>query len=540
MDSNLKWKAIFIVVVILICFYGLFGRPSFPTSWGDVANNFSDRMQLGLDLRGGSHLVLQVQVQEAVANQCDQTINDLQDQLRKQNITAGAIRRTSDTQILIPDVAPAASGALQALAQNQFPDWIMSQAAGQTNGFTLTMRSAAVSAIQQRTMQQSLETIRKRIEGLGLKDSNVAPTGRGQNEILVELPGEGDPTRAKQVIQAGGQLKFQLVIDNNPYPSESAAFAAHGGILPPDTQLVPSQASSGPAQNGAQGWYLLQRTPIITGADLRDATPGPSSTEPGFYEVNFSVSNEAAKRFGPFTGANLGRDMAIVLDGQVQSAPRIDGQMTDQGTIYGNFSQQQAKDLSLILNAGSLPASIKYLEERSIGPSLGADSIREGIQASVASLIAVWIFLVVYYRLSGINAVVALLLNLIILVAFMAISGATLTLPGIAGVVLTIGMGVDSNVLVFERIREELRAGKANASAVDIGFDKAFLTIIDTHITTLVSAAFLFLFGTGPVKGFAITLTIGLLANLFTSVYVSRVIFDWHLSRMEREAELSI
>ncbi len=541
MESNLKWKALFIVIVVLICFYGLFGRPSFPTSWGDVANNFSDRMQLGLDLRGGSHLVLQVQVQEAVANQCDQTINDLQDQLRKQNITAGAIRRVSDTQILIPDVAPASSGALQALAQNQFPDWIMSQAAGQPNGFTLTMRSAAVTDIQQRTMQQSLETIRRRIEGLGLKEPNVAPTGRGENEILVELPGEGDPTRAKQVIQAGGQLKFQLVLDNNPYPSEAAALAAHGGVLPTDSQLVPVQVSSGPGQNGAEGWYLLQRTPIITGADLRSASPGPDGNQPGFYQVNFSLSNQAAKRFGPFTASNIGRYMAVVLDGKVQGAPpTINGQITDQGEIEGNFSQEQAKDLSLILNAGSLPASIKYLEERSIGPSLGADSIREGIQASVASLIAVWIFLVVYYRLSGINAVVALLLNLIILVAFMAISGATLTLPGIAGVVLTIGMGVDSNVLVFERIREELRAGKANASAVDIGFDKAFLTIIDTHITTLVSAAFLFLFGTGPVKGFAITLTVGLLANLFTSVYVSRVIFDWHLSRMEREAELSI
>lgn len=540
MDSNLKWKALFIGIVVLICFYGLFGRPSFPTSWGEVASNFSNRMQLGLDLRGGSHLVLQVQVQEAVANQCDQTIDQLQDQLRKQNITTGTIRRISDTQILVPNVAPAATGSLQALAQNQFPDWTVSQAAGQANGFMLTMRSAVVSAIQQRTMEQSLLTIRKRIEGLGLKEPNVAPTGRGDNEILVELPGEGDPTRAKQVIQAGGQLKFQLVLDDNPYPSEAAALAAHGGVLPAGSQLVPGQGASAPGQIGAQGWYLLNRAPIITGADLRSANPGPDGNQPGFYQVNFSLSNQAAKRFGPFTGANIGHKMAVVLDGQVQSDPVINGQITDQGEIEGNFTQQQAKDLSLILNAGSLPASIKYLEERSIGPSLGADSIREGIQASVASLIAVWIFLVVYYRLSGINAVVALLLNLIILVAFMAMSGATLTLPGIAGVVLTIGMGVDSNVLVFERIREELRAGKANASAVDIGFDKAFLTIIDTHITTLVSAAFLFLFGTGPVKGFAITLTIGLIANLFTSVYVSRVIFDWHLSRMEREAELSI
>jgi len=533
MDSNIKWKALFILIVVLICFYGLFGRPSFPTSWGQVSDNFTNRMQLGLDLRGGSHLVLQVQVQEAVGTHCDQTVDEVQDQIHKQNITAGQPRRLSDTQILIPNVAPAFTGTLQGLVQNQFPDWAISQAPGQANGFLLTMKNSVVAQIEQMAMSQSLDTVRRRIEGLGLKEPNVAPTGRGQNEILVELPGEGDPTRAKQVIQAGGQLKFQLVLDDNAYPSEAAALASKGGVLPAGSQLVPGDPSS-------PGWYLLNRSPIITGADLRNANPGPDGQQPGFYQVNFSVSNQAAKRFGPFTGSNIGHKMAIVLDGQVQSDPVINGQITDQGYIEGNFTQQQAKDLSLILNAGALPASIKYIEERTIGPSLGADSIREGVQASVASLIAVWIFLVVYYRLSGINAVVALLLNLIILVAFMAISGATLTLPGIAGVVLTIGMGVDSNVLVFERIREELRNGKANASAVEIGFKNALRTIIDTHVTTLVSAAFLFLFGTGPVKGFAITLTIGLLANLFTSVYVSRVIFDWHLSHMTREAELSI
>ncbi|MGH9710868.1 MAG: protein translocase subunit SecD, partial [Candidatus Acidiferrales bacterium] len=389
------------------------------------------------------------------------------------------------------------------------------------------------------TMDQSLETIRRRISALGLKEPNVAPTGRGQDEILVELPGEGDPTRAKQVIQAGGQLRLQLVLDDTAYPSEAAALAAHSGVLPQGSQLVSGKSDSA-AQSGAAVWYLLNRSPIVTGADLRSATPGPDPNQPGFYEVHFSLSTAAAKRFGPFTAANLGHRMAIVLDNQVQSAPVIQGRIDDQGEIEGNFTQDSAKDLGLILRAGALPASIKYLEERTIGPSLGNDSIREGVQASIASLIAVLIFLVVYYRLSGINAVVALLLNLVILIAFMAMSGATLTLPGIAGVVLTIGMGVDSNVLIFERIREELRAGKANASAVAIGFDKAFVTIIDTHVTTLVSAAFLFLFGTGPVKGFAITLVIGLLANLFTSVYVSRVIFDWHLSRMGREAELSI
>jgi preprotein translocase subunit SecD len=229
-----------------------------------------------------------------------------------------------------------------------------------------------------------------------------------------------------------------------------------------------------------------------------------------------------------------------VLDHQVYSAPVIQGRIDDNGEITGNFNQDSAHDLALVLRAGALPASIKYLEERTVGPSLGADSIRQGVRASIGSILVVMIFLVFYYRLSGVNAVVALFLNLLILIAFMAMFGAVLTLPGIAGVILTIGMGVDSNVLVFERIREELRSGKTPAAAVEQGFDKAFLTIIDTHVTTIVSAIFLFLFGTGPVKGFAITLTIGLLANVFTSIYVSRAIFDWNLSRKGRQEALSI
>jgi preprotein translocase subunit SecD len=256
--------------------------------------------------------------------------------------------------------------------------------------------------------------------------------------------------------------------------------------------------------------------------------------------VDFKLSQNAAARFGPFTEANTGKNLAIVLDNQVYSAPVINSRIDDSGEITGNFTQQSAQDLALVLRAGALPASIKYLEERTVGPSLGADSIREGVRASIGSLIAVMIFLVIYYHLSGVNAVVALILNLVILVAFMAFSGAVLTLPGIAGVILTIGMGVDSNVLVFERIREELRNGKAPASAVDVGFDRAFLTIIDTHVTTIVSALFLFIFGTGPVRGFAITLTIGLLANVFTSIYVSRAIFDQHLANLKREEALSI
>jgi len=396
-----------------------------------------------------------------------------------------------------------------------------------------------VSDMRKSVMDQSLETIERRINALGLTEPTIAFTGRSDDEILVQLPGEGDPTRAKAVIQAGGQLELRGVDDDQTYPSEAAALAGHGGVLPPGTELLPGK-SDAKDQAGTQVWYLVDRLPIVTGQDLRNASPTPSTEFPGQYQVNFSISTAAAARFGPFTESHIGKRMAIVLDHQVQSAPVIKGRIEDSGLIEGNFSQDSAKDLSLVLRAGALPASIKYEEERTVGPSLGADSIREGVRASIGSMVVVMIFLVIYYRESGFNAIVALCLNLLILIAFMAYSGAVLTLPGIAGVVLTIGMGVDSNVLVFERIREELRSGKANASAVSVGFDRAFLTIIDTHITTLVSAAFLFLFGTGPVKGFAVTLVIGLLANLFTSIYVSRAIFDWHLSRMNQQAELSI
>ncbi len=541
MNSQLKWKFIFIAIVIIGCIYGLIALPDFPTSAAAVRDNFASRIKLGLDLKGGSHLVLQVQIDEAIGFKCDQAVDLLTKQVRDKNIVVGEIRRVDSQHILVREVAPASASAFNDLISNQFQaDWNLAPAAGETSGYLLTMKPSMVSDLRKNVMDQSLETIERRINALGLTEPTIAFTGRSDDEILVQLPGEGDPTRAKAVIQAGGQLELRGVDDDQTYPSEAAGLASHGGVLPPGTEFLPGKSEAQNAQAGAQVWYLVDRLPIVTGQDLRNANPTPSTEYPGQFQVNFTISTAAASRFGPFTESHIGKRMAIVLDHQVQSAPVIKGRIEDSGLIEGNFSQDSAKDLALVLRAGALPASIKYEEERTVGPSLGADSIREGVRASIGSLIVVMIFLLVYYRLSGINAIVALGLNLVILIAFMAYSGAVLTLPGIAGVVLTIGMGVDSNVLVFERIREELRSGKANASAVSVGFDRAFLTIIDTHITTLVSAAFLFLFGTGPVKGFAVTLVIGLLANLFTSIYVSRAIFDWHLSRMNQQAELSI
>ena len=540
MSSELRWKFIFIVIIILLCIFGIVGLPEFPTSAKQLKDNLADRIKLGLDLKGGSHLVLQVQVDEAIGQRCDETIDALTKQLHEKNVVFGEMRRVDDTHILVRNLDPATSGTFRDIVSNQFLDWGISPAAGEQNGYLLTMKPSVVAEIRRNTMDQSLDTITRRINALGLTEPTIAFTGRGDNEILVQLPGEADPTRAKSVIQATGQLSLNLVVDDTPYPSEAAALAAKGGILPPGTEIVPGKGSAQQSGQPTQtAYYILNRAPIVTGQDLRSENISPASNYPGQYQVDFKLSTAAASRFGPFTETNIGHRMAIVLNHQVYSAPTINGRIDDSGMIE-SFSQEAAQDLVLVLRAGALPASIKYLEERTVGPSLGADSIREGVRASIASLVVVMIFLVIYYRLSGVNAVVALILNLIILVAFMAYAGAVLTLPGIAGVILTIGMGVDSNVLVFERIREELRNGKAPASAVSLGFDRAFLTIIDTHVTTVVSAIFLFLFGTGPVRGFAVTLVIGLLANVFTSIYVSRAIFDYHLTHMERQAQLSI
>ena len=545
MNPNLKYRVIFIVLVVLGCIYGLLGLPTFPTSLTALKDNFAHQIKLGLDLQGGTHLVLQVQVQEAVAQETNQMVDRITTWLRDKNISYDEVRSTDATHILVRNVDPQRVSDFRDYIQTQYGNvWDMSPAAGEQNGYTLTLRSNMVAQIQDSTMTQTLETIDRRINALGLTEPTIQPRGgQNSNEILVQLPGEGDPSRIRQVIAEGGQLEFRLMESPQVYTSQAEAYAQNGGKLPAGTELVPGKLDTrqtAGTQPQGEGWYILSRSSIITGRDLRTATEARSTTNPGQWIVNFSLSPDAARRFGPFTQQNIGRQMPVVLDHRVESAPVINGRIDDQGMIEGNFSEESAHDLALVLRAGSLPASIKYLEERTVGPSLGADSIRHGLQASILSLLVVMAFMLVYYRLSGANAVLALILNLIILLAALAFFGAVLTLPGIAGVILTIGMGVDSNVLVFERIREELRNGKSAASAVEAGFDKAFLTIIDTHVTTVVSAFFLFLFGTGPIRGFAITLTIGLIANVFTAIYVSKTIFQYHLAKMDRQSELSI
>jgi preprotein translocase subunit SecD len=543
MNPNLQWRALSIVAIILFCIYFLFGYPTFPTSFAQVKDNFNRQIKLGLDLQGGTHLILQVQVQEAIAQETDTTVDRLTSQLRTKNVHYDEVRRADDTHILIRNIDTAQYSALSDIVSTQYNNvWDIAPAAGETNSYTLTLRPGAIATIQEQTVNQSLETIAQRINALGLTEPTIQLHGSKDNEILVQLPGVGDPSEAKRVIQAGGQLELRLVEDPVTYSSVADYMAQHT-VLPAGSELLPGRAEnrtpSGVAQVG-EVWYVVARAPVVTGRDLRSAVENRNTRNPGTWQVDFTLSPEGARRFGPFTQQNIGRQMAIVLDHHVNSAPVINGRIDDFGLIEGSFSQQSAHELALVLRAGALPASIKYLEERTVGPSLGADSIRHGVQASILSLVVVMLFMLFYYRLSGGNAVLALILNLVILLAVMGLFGAVLTLPGIAGVILTIGMGVDSNVLVFERIREEIRNGKSAAASVDSGFDNAFRTIIDTHVTTVVSAAFLGVFGTGPIRGFAITLVVGLVANIFTAVFVSRTIFLYHLAKMERQVELSI
>ena len=349
----------------------------------------------------------------------------------------------------------------------------------------------------------------------------------------MQLPGVDDPARVQQIIQTAAMLEVSEVKDG-PFPSTDQALSKHGGVLPLNTKLV--KVALGKEEGDS--WYLLSRTPVITGRDLRNARPGRDEFQK--WEANFTLNQDGARRFARFTEANIGNRLAVILDNQIRSVATIQARIEDSGRITGLSGEQEASDLALVLRAGSLPAGIVYLEERTIGPSLGADSIRQGVVAGLVGLALVILVMVVYYKKSGVNAVIALLLNAVITVAALSYFDAVWTLPGIAGLILSIGMAVDTNVLIFERIREEIRNGKGIAAAISAGFDRVFLTIIDTHTTTVVACAFLFMFGTGPVKGFAVTLVIGLIANVFTAVFVSRAMFDFSLVRHPRLARLSI
>jgi len=540
-----------ILVVVLGCLFGIIGFPKFvggvgiPTSVDQLKANLAHNIKLGLDLKGGSHLVLQVQVHDAAKTEADQTIESLRDTTRAAGISIAGYDRndpqtladTDSIQINLHGVDQTKTQAFRNLVADKYPDLLLTPV--NSTDYRMNMKPSALIDLKRNTVSQERDTIERRVNALGLTEPTVQDYGSSdkKSEILVELPGIDDPAHAKEFIGSAAQLKIVEVKDRNSWKSREEALAAKGGILPLGTELVNWPAGAG---NGSGGWYLVSRSPVITGPDLRNARAATDADSPGRWECSFTLSQDGGRKFGAFTGANIGNQLAVVLDNQIVSVATIQSKIDDSGRINGLSSEQEAEDLALKLKTGALPAGIVYQYESTIGPSLGADSIKEGIYAAIAGLIAVVVVMLVYYKRSGVNAVLALVLNTILLMAALSYFGGVLTLPGIAGVILTIGMAVDSNVLIFERIREELRSGKSIPAAVDAGFGKAWWTIVDTHVTTIVSCAFLFLFGTGPVKGFAVTLVIGLFANVFTAVFVSKVIFDWELSGQRQVTALSI
>ena len=549
MKKNLLWKVAIILLTLLVFVWGILLGNDPEKSIAAIKQNglragLQQNIHLGLDLKGGTHLILQVMVNDAVNADSDQVIERLKDDLRQKNISYAEISKpdpaASPDRIVIKGIGPNNSSALKTIADERLPEYTLNT--GAEGSYVLAMKQQSLTQLKSRAVEQAIETIRNRIDQLGVSEPVIQEHGLGEYQILVQLPGVDDPARVKDIMQSTAMLEIRQAMDNGvSYSSEASALSAHGGILPADSVVMKGRSiARAPEASGEpqDTYYVVSRSSAVTGRDLRGAEP--THDENGRSAVSFNLTRDGGNRFYAFTSAHVGDFLAVVLDGKVQEVARVQEGIRDMGRITGSFSEQQAKDLSMVLRSGALPASIRYLEERTVGPSLGADSIRQGVRAAIVGMAAVMIFMLVYYRAAGINANLGLFLNLIILLGFLGFSGATLTLPGIAGLILTVGMGVDSNVLIFERIREELRNGKTPPSAVEQGFGKAFLTIIDTHVTTIVSAAILFLFGTGPVKGFAVTLTFGLLANLFTAVFVSRAIFDSILNRHQRGEPLSI
>jgi preprotein translocase subunit SecD len=357
----------------------------------------------------------------------------------------------------------------------------------------------------------------------------------GLDQLLVELPGISDIQRAKSLISSTAVLQFRLVVDG-PFPSEESALEKYNKVLPPDDEILPGRQEAGGGAAPITGFYVVKKASVVTGSELRSAAPGLDQFNRS--AVQFTLKQDAAQRFGNFTQANIGKPLGIILDRRVMSVATIQDRIVDNGQING-ITAEEMSNLVITLKSGSLPASLTYLEEQMIGPTLGEDSIRSGVTASLVGLGLVVVFMLAYYKLSGVNAIIALVCNLVILLGLMAYVGFTMTLPGIAGFVLTMGIGVDSNVLIFERIKEEMDLGRGVRASINAGFSRVFLTLLDTHISALIAAAFLFQFGTGPIRGFALTLTIGLIANLFTSTFVSKTLFELVLGRRQ-VAALSI
>jgi preprotein translocase subunit SecD len=564
MKKNLLQRIIIIIAVTLVGLWIVIGPRHRPTladfTPAGINNTLRNNIHLGLDLRGGSHLVMQVQVQDYLKRLTEGIAVGVQNSAREQGFDVKEVRPEVDGdhyRVVVTAGDPSKVSEMRDQLPRKVNDFDPSAWTATISGNTITweMTDRAKTDLGNRATQDAMKIIDSRINALGVAEPTLQEHGSSSShQILLQMPGITDPERVKELLKSESRLELMKVVSpNNPapmttYPTEEAAKQSLGGTVPSNRRVLPDDEREEPTAAGqtpapkpgeAKSWVVVESPAVVDGSELRSAdaaTAGPAASDEG-YHINFTLKPTGAQKFGAWTAANVGAYMAVVLNDRVQSAPFIKSQITDSGQISGNFTKDSSNGLALTLRSGALPAKIIYLEERTVGPSLGADSIRAGVTASLVGLFLVILTMVVYYRWSGINAVVALLLNTVLTLAALIVFDATLTLPGIAGILLGIGMAVDSNVLIFERIREELRSGKTVPSAIDVGFARAFVTIIDTHVTTIISSLFLFVFGTGPIRGFAVTLVLGLIANLFTAVFVSRTIFMWELSRKQGRVE---
>ncbi|MEN8222774.1 MAG: protein translocase subunit SecD [Acidobacteriota bacterium] len=488
------------------------------------------KINLGLDLKGGMHLVLEVQTNKAIEIQTEQSIEQLKSLLKESSIKYENIRRDGTNKIEMYGISFDDERKIKDILDDEFKDYEYVLAGTQT---TLTLIPNVEMRMRDLSIDQAIETIRNRIDEFGVSNAAIQKIGLGGGDkILVQLPGVDDPGRVKGLIKNTAMLEFRAVV-SGPFATEEDAMKDQGGALADDMKIFRTNS-----RRMDKGYYILRTSTVITGKDLKNAKRGQDGY--GAPAVSFTLNSQGASKIRRFSAANIGKRMAVVLDDRIETAPTIQDVLSYDNQITGNYTVEEVNDMALVLRSGALPAPLKYLEERTIGPSLGADSIRKGLYASVIGLIIVMVFMLIFYRGAGINSVVALVFNLIILMGVMAYFDATLTVPGIAGIILTIGMSVDANVLIFEKIKEDLRAGKAPKSAIDSGFKKAFVTIFDANLTTIIAAVFLFQFGTGPIQGFSVTLMIGIIASMFTAVFVSRVIFDLVYSGKKKIKKISI
>lgn len=557
MKNNSLWiRTVITLVITLIGIYLVFGPRRTPTAadftWNGIKANLAENINLGLDLKGGSHLVMRVKTDDYLKTLTENSAQAAEMAAKDAQlpVTGSAVQASGSTYTVTLNLGEGGQPAAVAEEVKKKVDFVNWTESTTANSVTWSLPSTHQTLLKNQAVEQAMKIIESRINAFGVKEPTLQRHGaESSGQILLQMPGVDDPERIKDLIGDDAQLSLMKVVSPpSPnlatYPTEEAAKQSLGGAVPSNRRIFPyreREAAPPPGATPPPAQYVVVEYPaVVDGSELRDASAVSRTGNESDYQIAFSLKPSGAAKFGDWTSKNINNYMAVVLNDEAKSIAFIRSRIDDQGEISGTFAKATAEDLALTLRSGALPAKLEYQEERTVGPSLGADSIQAGVTASVAGLIFIVVFMLIYYRGSGINAVVALILNMLLTMAALIVLDSTLTLPGIAGLILGIGMAVDSNVLIFERIREELVGGRTVAEAVPLGFDRAFVTIIDSHVTTILSSVILYLYGSGPIRGFAVTLILGLLINLFSAVFVSRTIFGWLLSRNPKMEKLSI